>query len=87
MLPDAIVVNEYGPTETVVGCTTYVCSARDGEAPGTAVPIGKPIAGAQIYILDADREPVPVGVQGEIYIGGAGVARGYLNRPALTAEQ
>ncbi len=87
VLPDAIVVNEYGPTETVVGCTVHICSARDREAQGIAVPIGTPIANTQIYILDASRELVPAGVEGEIYIGGAGVARGYLNRPELTAER
>ncbi|MEO8383508.1 MAG: amino acid adenylation domain-containing protein [Acidobacteriota bacterium] len=87
VLPDAIVVNEYGPTETVVGCTTYLCPVHDRDAQGSAVPIGKPIANARIYVLDTDREPVPVGVEGEIYIGGAGVARGYLNRPELTAER
>ncbi len=85
--PNAIVINEYGPTETVVGCTTYVCSAEDREAQSVAVPIGKPIANTAIYILDARREPVPAGVAGEIYIGGSGVARGYLNRAELTAER
>jgi len=87
VLPHAIVVNEYGPTETVVGCTTYVSQAGDHDARGLAVPIGKPIANARIYVLDANREPVPVGVEGEIYIGGAGVARGYWNRAELTAER
>ncbi|HET8797992.1 MAG TPA: amino acid adenylation domain-containing protein, partial [Thermoanaerobaculia bacterium] len=85
--PDAIVINEYGPTETVVGCTAYEASADDRYAPSPAVPIGRPVANAAIYILDALGEPVPVGVAGEIFIGGAGVARGYLNRPELTAER
>jgi len=62
VLPDAVVINEYGPTETVVGCTTYFC---DGDAQGLAVPIGKPIANAAIYILDGQGEPVPMGVAGE----------------------
>ena len=78
-------INEYGPTETVVGCCVYEVS--DGiELPG-AVPIGRPIANTKIYLLDKHGQPVPAGVCGEIYIGGAGVARGYLNQAALTAEK
>ncbi|HET8773600.1 MAG TPA: amino acid adenylation domain-containing protein, partial [Thermoanaerobaculia bacterium] len=87
VLPDSVVVNEYGPTETVVGCTIHVCPADGRDAQGSAVPIGKPIANTRIYILDGHGEPVPEGVTGEIYIAGAGVARGYLNRPELTAER
>ena len=76
--PSARLVNEYGPTETVVG----------SQLPGSVdVPTGRPIANTQIYILDQRRHPVPIGVTGEIYIGGAGVARGYTNRPELTAER
>ena len=71
----------YGPTE----CTTYsTWACRTIDDPQT---IGRPIANTQIYILDAHRNPVPIGVVGEIYIGGDGVARGYLNRPELTAER
>jgi len=74
--------NMYGPTETTIWSTTHRIEAVDGP-----VPIGRPIANTQIYILDDDREPVPVGVPGELYIGGDGVTRGYLDREALTAER
>lgn len=83
--PGARMINEYGPTETVVGCSVYEIPA-DG-APRSVVPIGKPIANTQMYVLDDHLNPVPPGVTGELYIGGDGVARGYLNRPALTAEK
>ena len=83
--PDVRMVNEYGPTETVVGCTIF--DAPEDFASGHSTPIGRPIANTQIYILDANLQPAPIGVTGEIYIGGAGVARGYLNRPELTAER
>ncbi|NRF82533.1 amino acid adenylation domain-containing protein, partial [Burkholderia gladioli] len=83
--PGARLVNEYGPTETVVGCLVY--DAQNLPAGMMNVPVGRPVANSQIYILDAGGEPVPVGVTGEIFIGGAGVARGYLNRPSLTAER
>ncbi|HEY0370700.1 MAG TPA: amino acid adenylation domain-containing protein, partial [Thermoanaerobaculia bacterium] len=79
------VVNGYGPTETTTFAITHDIISVSEEA--RSIPLGKPIANTQIYILDANREPVPVGVEGEIYIGGHGVARGYLNRPELTAER
>jgi amino acid adenylation domain-containing protein/non-ribosomal peptide synthase protein (TIGR01720 family) len=82
--PETLLINEYGPTETVVGCCVY--TAPPGVATG-ALPIGRPIANTQLYVLDRYRQPAPLGVVGELYIGGAGVARGYLNRPALTAER
>jgi amino acid adenylation domain-containing protein len=77
-------INEYGPTETVVGCCVYEVAATD-EFKG-AVAIGKPIANTELFILDKHLRAVPKGVAGELYIGGAGVARGYLRRPELTAE-
>ena len=99
--PKTLLVNEYGPTETVVGCCVYRVPQNDLESPvhlrktkvpagnrwSNSVPIGQPIANAQLHVLDRQYQPVPIGVPGELYIGGAGLARGYLNRPELTAEK
>ncbi|HEU5136505.1 MAG TPA: amino acid adenylation domain-containing protein [Steroidobacteraceae bacterium] len=81
--PGRLFFNGYGPTEATVCVTSYACNPEDAEAP----PIGRPIPGMRIYILDESLQPVPIGVRGEIHIGGVGVARGYLNRPELTAER
>ncbi|WP_330083592.1 amino acid adenylation domain-containing protein [Methylocystis iwaonis] len=77
--------NEYGPTECSVWSTVHQCESREEKA--VPVPIGRPISNTQIYLLDGSLELVPVGVSGELYIGGAGLARGYLDRPDLTAER
>src|ERR1700728_2551220 len=80
--PGFSIINNYGPTETTVVASSGLIERDDAE-----ISIGRPIANTRIYILDVHGEPVPVGVAGELYIGGAGVARGYLNRPELTAEK
>ncbi|HKG13541.1 MAG TPA: amino acid adenylation domain-containing protein, partial [Pyrinomonadaceae bacterium] len=83
LLPEADFFNEYGPTETTVWCTQYLCTPHADE---TFVPVGRPTANAEVYLLDERLQPVPVGVPGQIYVGGLGVARGYLKRPGPTAE-
>lgn len=85
--PGTRVFNEYGPTETVVGCCVYEIPADSTSAPRGEIPIGRPIANTRIYILDSQMSPAPIGVTGQLHIGGAGLARGYLNRPDLTAEK
>ena len=80
-------INEYGPTETVVGCCVYEVEAGKLERERETIPIGKPIANAKMYILDENLEPAPIGVRGEICISGVGLARGYMGQPALTAER
>ena len=78
-------INEYGPTETVVGCCVYECDAAVEH--GSGVPIGRPIANTQLYVLDGRLNADPERLTGELYIGGEGLARCYLNRPHLTAER
>jgi amino acid adenylation domain-containing protein len=74
--------NMYGPTETTIWSTVY--KVEPGQAP---IPLGSPIDNTSLYILDPVLQPVPIGVNGELYIGGAGLARGYMNRPELTEEK
>ncbi|MEA5498638.1 amino acid adenylation domain-containing protein [Limnoraphis robusta Tam1] len=81
---DAELHNLYGPTEAAIDVTAWTC-IRDSKL--STVPIGYPIANTQIYILDSHLQPVPIGVPGELHIGGVGLARGYYNRPELTAEK
>src|SRR5205085_8408351 len=80
--------NMYGPTEATITASVY---QQDGSAISfenlSRVPIGRPLANVSIYLLDGEMKPVPVGAQGEIYIGGVALARGYVNQPALTAEK
>ncbi|BAY10176.1 non-ribosomal peptide synthetase [Calothrix sp. NIES-2098] len=78
------ILNHYGPTETTVGVLTYLVGEKIPET--ATVPIGKPIANTQIYVLDANLQPVPLGVTGELYIGGESLVRGYLNQPELKLE-
>ena len=84
--PETRLINEYGPTETVVGCCVEVVDPTAGSTEGV-VPIGRPIAGAGLWVVDRRLRPVPPGCLGELVIGGDGVARGYRGRPGLTAER
>ncbi len=84
--PDTLAVNAYGATETTVDSTVFALRG-DPVEPSPIVPIGKPMVNTSVYVLDTLRRPVPVGVAGELYIGGDGVAQGYWQRPELTAER
>ncbi|SET96733.1 non-ribosomal peptide synthetase [Hymenobacter actinosclerus] len=87
LYPDKYVINHYGPTETTVGSVCRTFTAADMASLGAEVAIGQPINNLRAYVLDAWQQPVPVGVIGQLYMGGAGVAAGYLHRPELTAER
>ncbi len=84
LLPAVRLHNLYGPTEAAIDVTAWTCPPTSAIS---TVPIGRPIANTQIYVLDPQDQPVPVGVPGELYIGGVGVARGYHRRPELTADR
>jgi amino acid adenylation domain-containing protein len=83
-LPEVKLHNLYGPTEAAVDVTFWECKP---DYQDSIIPIGRPIANTQLYILDSDLQPVPIGVPGELHIGGVGLARGYLNRPDLTDQK
>src|SRR5262249_27211005 len=78
-------VNGYGPTETTTFAVTH--EIREVAEGARSIPLGRPINNTQVYILDANLEPAPIGVSGELYIGGAGVGQGDLNRPELSEER
>jgi amino acid adenylation domain-containing protein len=84
LLPQARLFNVYGPTEATIWCTSHECQEQDALK---HVPIGRPSYNMQAYVLDKYLQPVPVGIAGELYLGGKGVARCYWNRPELTAER
>src|SRR5262249_7009710 len=84
LAPSCEIFNHYGPTETTVGVLTHRVGT-DGERRARTVPIGRPLPGTRVYVVDGRMQPTPVGVPGELLLGGAGLARGYLGRTALTA--
>ncbi|MBD2293369.1 amino acid adenylation domain-containing protein [Anabaena sphaerica FACHB-251] len=87
LVTECKIFNHYGPTETTVGVLTYPVEEISNDPALNIVPLGRPLANTQIYLLDNYYQPVPLGVIGEIYIGGDNVARGYINQPELTNER
>jgi acyl carrier protein len=87
MMGDRATFNHYGPTETTVGVLVYEAGKNLHDCISSTVPIGRPLANTQAYLLDCNLQPVPIGVIGELHIGGEGLARGYLDRPEATAEK
>jgi amino acid adenylation domain-containing protein len=88
LLPNSEFVNEYGPTETVVGCSTYTLrGSESGLTENTVIPIGKPITNTQLFVVNSCNQLLPRGVSGELLIGGPSVSLGYINKPGLTKEK
>jgi amino acid adenylation domain-containing protein len=85
--PEVRILNHYGPTETTVGVLTYEYLNKGVAEDAKTLPLGLPLLNSKCYVLDESLKPVPIGVKGELYIGGAGLARGYLNQPNLTRER
>ena len=85
LAPDCRIVNHYGPTEVTIGMTSYAVT-KNGSLPPVQ-PLGRPMVGSQVYLLDRHLAPVPFGVAARLYVGGKSVTRGYLNRPELTAQR
>lgn len=87
LAPECVVLNHYGPTETTVGAITHRVGENGFDRASETVPLGRPLGNVQTYVLDERLRPAPIGVAGELHIGGSGLARGYINRPDATAEK
>jgi amino acid adenylation domain-containing protein/FkbM family methyltransferase len=87
LAPECTLLNHYGPTESTIGVATYRMERDTHPSDLSTVPLGRPLSNSQIYLLDQNLNPVPVGVAGELHIGGLNLARGYLHGPELTAEK